>query len=115
MNTHWTTYGFYGLDFINRIDGVGRGRAQRRPPAYGLVHWNGADWIPNQPPAFQPTMYDVDMVALNAVSGLSAPAATSSSGTARPGAAHQPRGPHLYAMSMVSATPMAGRWEAAGA
>jgi hypothetical protein len=66
-NSHWTSNGFYGLDFLTPNDGWTVGVLNNNPAAHGLQHWNGTDWQVYVPPSFSPTMFDVAMVASNDV------------------------------------------------
>jgi|GEM_PF-1645695 len=102
-NSHWTTNGFYGLDFLNANDGWAVGVLNTDPPAHGLQRWNGTTWEIYQPPFTQPTMYDVDMVASDAVWAVGTSGyifrwnGTAWSRDTSPNVS-------LYALSMVSAT-----------
>ncbi|HKP51217.1 MAG TPA: S-layer homology domain-containing protein [Chloroflexia bacterium] len=104
-NTHFTTNGFYGLDFLTPNDGWAVGVLNSTtPPAYGLQHWNGTDWEIYQPPFFQPTMYDVGMVASNAVWAVGTSGYVFKWNGATWTRDTSPADAHLYAMSMISAT-----------
>ena len=103
-NTHWTSNGFYGLDFLDPRDGWAVGVLNQSPPAYGLQHWNGTFWEEYQPPAFQPTLYDVDMVTTDAAWAVGSSGYIFKwNGTAWTRDTSPPS-ISLYSMSMLSAT-----------
>jgi hypothetical protein len=102
--TQWTTNGFRGFDCLHQSDCWAVGILNQQPPAYGLQHWNGSNWEVYQPPAYQPTMYDVGMVAPDAVWAVGTSGYIfrwNGSGWTRD---PSPPDAHLYAMDMVSAT-----------
>jgi hypothetical protein len=63
-NSHWTSNGFYALDFVSPTDGWTVGVLNVSPPAEGLQRWNGIDWQITPPPSYSGgPLRDVDMLS----------------------------------------------------
>jgi hypothetical protein len=103
VNSHWTSNGFYALDFVAPNDGWTTGVLNTSPPAEGLQRWNGTDWQSYPAPANNAgPIKDVDMLSSNQAWAVGSQAVLYWNGTAW--SQQSVPGNFLDAISMVSPT-----------